>query len=79
MQEKEMEAMSTFILFRRKAEAGFCCAVPEGQSQPCFLEEGEWEAFGKIGDGASAWPSQFHATSADACARINGFYLFQSC
>lgn len=78
MQEKE-EAMSTFILFRRKSEADFCCAVPEGHSVPEFLTEGAWEVSGKIGDGDRKWPSAFHATSADTCAKLNGYYLFQSC
>jgi hypothetical protein len=77
MQEKE-EAMSTFILFRRKSEAEFCCAVPEGSDIPGFLTDDVWEKSGKI-DRDSAWPSEFHAASANTCARLNGFYLFQAC
>ncbi|MEN3930450.1 hypothetical protein WJT86_05145 [Microvirga sp. W0021] len=71
--------MNTFILFRRKSEADFCCAVPEGKAVPGFLTEGAWEMSGKIGEGDKAWPSDFHAASANACVKLNGYYLFQSC
>lgn len=78
MQEKE-EVMSTFILFCHKNEADFCCAVPEGVTTPSFLTDDAWEIHGRIGEDGMTWSSAFHANSADTCARLNGYYLFQSC
>lgn len=72
------EPMRAFNLFRRKSEHDFCCAVPEGAAVPGFLNDETWEFSARMTDDDN-WPSHFHAVSARACARFNGFYLFQNC
>jgi hypothetical protein len=67
-----MVALNMFRSKRHKV----CCAVPEDQVVPSFVDGGRWVYDRKL-DGDATSPIGFNRSAAEAAARFNGFYLFE--
>ena len=68
--------MRAYNLFRRKGLDALVCAVPEHVVVPGFVTDQHWAFSGRVLSGYGA-PAGFDERTAAACARFNGFYLFQ--
>jgi hypothetical protein len=64
-----------YNLFRNKQRPELCCAVPEDYPVPSFLVEGGW-VYERPLRPLDLPPPGFHARTAAAGVRFNGFYVF---
>ena len=71
------DPMRVYNLFRRKGANALYCAVPEDITVPSFVTDERWEFSGKVEAGSHA-PVGFDIVAAEAGARFNGFYIFQT-
>ncbi len=75
MQAATRRGEPIYVLFRRKLEADLCCAVPETERPPPFLNSADWVPCGRSADMDAALPS-LCPKLAKQSIDLNGFYLF---
>jgi hypothetical protein len=62
-------------LYRRDGAPGMCCAVPDGEQVPPFLDDAHWRLVATAFD-LSRPPLGFDPDAAKEALRSMGFYLF---
>jgi hypothetical protein len=67
----------TFNLFRNRLRPKIICAVPEHSPVPSFINPEDW-AFDQVLRPADVTPVGFCDRAAQAGARFNSYYLFQT-
>jgi hypothetical protein len=66
-----------YNLFRNRQQPELLCAVPEDRPVPSFIGPEQW-TYERPLRSSDVKPAGFHGRAADAGARFNGFYLFQT-
>ncbi len=66
---------TNFNVFRHKTAQDLCCAVPESQPVPGFLDGSVW-AYATTFRGDAALPPTFDRSAAHLGARLNSYHLF---
>ncbi len=67
----------TFNLFRNRLRPMIICAVPEHSPIPSFINSDDWR-FDQVLRPADVTPVGFRSRTAQAGARFNSYYLFQT-
>jgi hypothetical protein len=67
----------TFNLFRNRLRPKIICAVPEHSPIPSFINPDDW-GFDQVLRPADMAPVGFCSRAAQAGARFNSYYLFQT-
>jgi len=72
-----MHEADAYNVFCRKREPHLCCAVPQRQPLPAFIQGAAWDFDGTI-TGPMTTPPGFQPKAAMEAMRMLGFYLFQA-